>query len=326
MRAGSHTRVVGSARVALGLTVPIVVGAMTASLAGLLAPGTYAVETPNWAGQALGQDAVNLVVYPAMAVLAWRASRGSLRAYLWWLGATAYSAYSYLLYAGFVHFSGWFLVYVATFGSSTVALAVGVVALDARVLQARFRADGPVRPVGTVLAGLGVMFTLLWLSEVVPAMLAGDVPQGVVDAGLATNPVWVLDLGLVLPAMTATGVLLRRGRARGYLLAGPLLAFGVMMGMAIIGMLVALALRGGPVAVVPLALMGLVVVVEAGLMARFVRLLAPDVTLASVLSPRPDLPATDDTPRGQQRSSRSTHPVQRTPSTVAVDECQGSGW
>ncbi len=226
MRTAPRTPLPGSARLALGLTIPIAVGAMTASLAGILGAGTYAAETPNWAGQAVGQDAVNLVVYPVMVVLAWRASRGSVSAYLWWLGAAAYSTYSYLLYAGFVHFSGWFLVYVATFGSSAFALVAGAASLDASALRSRFRSDVPMRGVGTVLASLGVVFALLWLSEVVPATVSGSVPRAVVDAGLTTNPVWVLDLGLVLPAMIAGGLLLRRHRTPGYLLAGPLLASG----------------------------------------------------------------------------------------------------
>lgn len=262
----SGERLSRSARLALGLTVPIAVLAMTASLAGLLAPGTYAAETANWAGQAIGQDAVNLVIYPLTLVLAWRAARGSLVAYLWWLGAAAYSTYSYLLYAGFVHFSGWFLVYVGVFGLSTFALIAGLTAVDPARLRDHFTAEAPVTLVGRGLAVFGVMFALLWLTEIVPAALAGEIPQTVLEAGLVTNPVWMLDLGVVLPAMIAAGVLLARRRPLGFLLAGPLLAFAVLMGAAILGMFVALAVRGEPAAVVPMVLMGVVVAVEAALL------------------------------------------------------------
>lgn len=270
---------------ALGLTLPIMIGAVTASLAGMLGPGTYAAETANWAGQAVGQDAVNLGVYPVMLLLAWRASRGSFAAYVWWLGAVAYSAYSYLLYAGFVHFSGWFLLYVATFGLSTFALVTGVTALDPLRVRDGFSSSTPVNLVGTTLAGLGVMFALLWLSEIVPATLAGEVPSSVLDAGLATNPVWMLDLGLVLPAMVLGGIQLRRRRPLGYLLAGPLLAFGVLMGMAILGMLVALGVRGEPVAGAPLVLMGITVMGEALVLHRLLRAGPSGLDLAEVLRP-----------------------------------------
>jgi hypothetical protein len=50
-------------------------------LAGLLSDATYAAETSNWAAQAIGQDAVNvLLAYPALLVLAWLAAKGSLHA------------------------------------------------------------------------------------------------------------------------------------------------------------------------------------------------------------------------------------------------------
>lgn len=48
MRTSSNTTLPGSARLALALTVPIAIGAVTTSLAGLLAPGTYAFEAANW--------------------------------------------------------------------------------------------------------------------------------------------------------------------------------------------------------------------------------------------------------------------------------------
>lgn len=292
MRTGSEistaptVRVSGSALLALGLTVPIAIGAIVASLAGVTAAGTYAQESPNWAGQAVGQDVVNLVIYPMMLLVAWRASRGSAHAYVWWLGATVYSVYSYLLYAGFVHFSGWFLVYVVTFGASVFAAVAGAGALDPVKLKAGYRPDAPVMTIGGVLAGLGAVLALLWLSEIVPAVLAGDVPQSVIKAGLVTNPVWVLDLGVVLPAMIAGGLLLRRRRPAGYALAGPLLAFGIMMGIAIIGMLIALAVRGEPLAWVPLVLMGVTVLIEAAMLHRLQAALHPGTRLNDVLRSR----------------------------------------
>jgi hypothetical protein len=53
---------------------------------------------------------------------------------------------------------------------------------------------------------------------------------------LPVNPIHVLDLALVLPAMAATGVLLWMNRPPGFLFAVPLLMFGVAMDIAIIAM------------------------------------------------------------------------------------------
>lgn len=52
----------------------------------------------------------------------------------------------------------------------------------------------------------------LWLTGIVPAVL-GHRPQQVTDGlGVATNPVWVQDLGLWLPAAAVVGVALWRRR------------------------------------------------------------------------------------------------------------------
>ena len=55
-------------------------------------------------------------VFPAMLAALHFAFRGSARAGLVWLGLLIYVAYSYILYAFFVHFGPWFLVYVAVLG------------------------------------------------------------------------------------------------------------------------------------------------------------------------------------------------------------------
>ena len=72
-------------------------------------------------------------------------------------------------------------------------------------------------------------------------------PPSLAEAGLPTNPVHVLDLAIVLPAMIVTGVLLRRRRPLGLLLAPVLLVFAVAMGVAILVMFAFYALHHLPV-------------------------------------------------------------------------------
>lgn len=270
-------------RLLLWLSVPIAVGAIVASLAGLFVPSAYEAETANWAAQGRGQDAANLVLYPALLVLAWRAARGSLSAWLGWAGLLAYSAYSYLLYAGWVHFGGFFLLYVAVFGLSVYGLIGSLAVLDPVRVRAAFLPSAPTRRVGTVLAVLGAMFGLLWLSEIVPPTLDGTVPETITEAGLVSNPVWVLDLALVLPAMIVAGLLLRRGRPLGYLLAAPLLVFGIAMGTAIVGMFAALAIAGEAAAAAPAVLIVVVVAVEIAALVGLLRHRRADVTVVDVL-------------------------------------------
>lgn len=232
------------------------------------------------------------VAYPALLVLAWMAWRGSLRAYLVWLGVLAYSAYSYLLYAGFLHFSGWFLVYVAVLGLSVYALIGGLVALPAERVAAAFSDRAPVRLAGGLLVALGLAFAALWLAEIVPSALAGEPLPSATEAGLVTNPVHILDLAILLPAMVLTGVQLRRGRPVGYLLVVPLYGFGIVMSAAILGMFASLAVAAEPV-LVPVAVVMIVVAgVQVWVLARLLSTLSADVDVMAQLDRTPDRAAT----------------------------------
>jgi hypothetical protein len=98
-----------------------------------------------------------------------------------------------------------------------------------------------VRAASVFLAVVATLFYLSWLSEVVPALLAGDVPQSVTDNGTPTNGVHVLDLAWMLPAMVLTAVWLWRKRAIGYVLAGALLTFMPLLVLAIPSIIVFMA-------------------------------------------------------------------------------------
>ena len=45
---------------------------------------------------------------------------------------------------------------------------------------------------------------MLWLSELIPASLSGEVPKSVTDAGLWVNPIHVLDLAVLLPGLASS--------------------------------------------------------------------------------------------------------------------------
>lgn len=64
-----------------------------------------------------------------------------------------------------------------------------------------------------------------------------------VEAGLLTNPVHVLDLSLLLPGLLLSGISLLRRRPLGLLLSPLMLWFAALMVSAIGGMVLAMALR-----------------------------------------------------------------------------------
>jgi len=166
----------------LWLTIPIAILLAVAAGGGLFIKGLYR-DTPNLVTQAIGQDAITLVVaLPTLVISAFLTSRGSQRARLVWLGGLIYMVYTYVGYAFAVRFNSLFLVYVALLGCSTYALIGGLVATDWAGIKAGFTERTPVKAVSIYLAVTAALFYFLWLSEAVPASLTGNRPQSLIDA------------------------------------------------------------------------------------------------------------------------------------------------
>jgi len=254
------------------LTAPIAVLLTIAAGSELLFDGVFRGDATNLVAQAIGQDYVTLAVaLPALVISAVFISRGSERARLVWLGALAYVVYTYAIYAFHVRFNPLFLVYVALLGFSLYALIGSLATTDFRALKARFTQRTPTRAVSVFLAVMTVLFYLVWLGEVVPALVGGDVPKSVAEAGTPTGSAHVLDMAWMLPAMALTALWLWRGRAIAYALAGALLAFAALITLAIGAMMVAMSLYGQPVVIGMAAVFGLVSAVSLGMLIWYMR-------------------------------------------------------
>jgi hypothetical protein len=187
------------------------------SVVGLVAADRiYGLETAILADAAMAQDAVNLIfVAPLTVVLALRVRAGSLRAYLCWLGCLTFTIYNYAIYAFSIHFGPLFLPWLLVLGLSFYALVGSLATTDLSAVKDRF--TGRALPVtGWVLIGMAALFMMLWLREIVPDLAAGTASRSASDWNTPTNPVHVLDLAFLLPAVLTSGVLLLRRRPLGY--------------------------------------------------------------------------------------------------------------
>jgi hypothetical protein len=219
----------------LWLSVAAALLAIAGSIIGLSVRSIYAGLTPAFLPQALAQDIANLaLIAPLWLLLAALALRGSLRAYLLWLGVLAFTVYNYVIYTFSIPFGPLFLLWVAVFGMSLYALIGGVAAVDHRAVMSAFTSRRATLATAWVLIITALLFGLLWLSEDVPALLSGARPQSLIDMALPTNPVHILDLAFFLPAVIATGVLLIKQRPLAYTLAPTFILFLILTGIPIL--------------------------------------------------------------------------------------------
>ena len=256
---------------AIAAAFPLALLVTATSLGGLLLPSTYARETANWAAQAVGQDWVDLLfAVPWLVIAGAIALRGSRTALPLLAGGYAYTAYQFAIYGFAVHFNALFLVYCAALGVSSFAFA-GLAAALSKHDGGPIGERVPVRLTGGFLIAVGIVFALLWLSEIVPALLHGGTPRSTAEAGAITNPVHVMDLAVVLPAHVACGVSLLRRRPFGRAFAPVLLSFGVLMSLSIAGMMVVMRIRGEAAALPVVVALAAVSAASAAILAAYLR-------------------------------------------------------
>ncbi len=255
----------------LWLTLPIAILLLIAAGGGVFMDGLYR-DAPYFVAQARGQDLVNLVlVLPTLVVTAILAYLGSPRAHVIRLGVLIYLVYSYVIAAFSVKFNTLFLVYVALLGCSLYALIGGIVTSSMSGKQEWFTAKIPVKFASIYLAVLAILFYSLWLSETVPALVAGKLPLSVQDNGTATNAVHVLDMAWILPAFGITAVSLWRKQRLGYILAGAILSYIVLLVSAILSMVGFMARDGQPIVVPQVVIFGTLFATTLGTLIWYMR-------------------------------------------------------
>src|SRR5574340_71803 len=229
------------------LSIAAAILAIIGSIVALTVPAIYSPLTAAFYPQAIAQDVANLaVVSPLWLIVAILALRGSLRAYMLWLGVLAFTVYNYVIYTFAIPFGPLFPLWLAVLALALWALIGGAVSADHEAAQRAYKNSTAVRVAAWSLIVVGILFALLWLSEDVPALLAGRTPQSVLDMAIPTNPVHVLDLAFFLPAAILIGLWLLRQRPVAFTLAPAFILFLILTGVPILLTPVLQAARGEP--------------------------------------------------------------------------------
>lgn len=232
-------------RIVTILTLLLAASLAVVSIFGAFVPGTYAREAASLAVQGQGQDLVNLfLAVPLLVVSLLLVRRGSRAALMIYAGTVLYILYSFVIYALGIHFNSLFLVYCLILGLSLYAFVLIVIEMSKMDVKSWFGPKIPVRLIGIYLMVISAMFYLLWLKDVVPALLNHTVPKTVSDYQLLVNPVHVIDMAVALPGLVIVALLLMRKKRLGYILTPAALVFVIIQAIALVGMAVMLKVEG----------------------------------------------------------------------------------
>ena len=129
--------------IAYATTIATVGLAAVASWAGAFVPGLYAEDALAVAMR--GQDVATLIVLPLLIIALHRMKRGSPRATVVSIGLLGYLLYTYAGAAFAYRFNRLFLVYIAAFSLSAIAVWTALSGLHPVEMQRRFGTGAPRR-------------------------------------------------------------------------------------------------------------------------------------------------------------------------------------
>jgi hypothetical protein len=226
-------------------TIAIALLVAVTAIAGLYWPATYARETPYSRAGGYASDIVDLfLVVPVLLISGILGYRGSVPARLVWLGTQGYLLYNFVIYAFGVHFNALFLIYCATLGLCVYATVFSVRFIPIEQVAQAYAPRAPRKTIAIVFLVLAIPTAAFDLRDDIAAILAGRVPQDILEANQPVNFVHVLDLVFLLPALCITAVLLFRRKASGYALAPALLTLLAIMSMELVSIVTVMGRKG----------------------------------------------------------------------------------
>lgn len=230
-------------------------------------PGFYNAETINWRVQSIGQDGVNLfIILPFLMATATAAHNGNETGLQMWGGTVFYLAYTFAIYCFDIRFNSLFVPYCLLLGLSMYSSLYFLLSQKRKQRSGKRAVTSAEKAAGIYFLIIAVLFYCLWLSEIIPATAQGLPPESLVETGLPSNPVHVLDLAVCLPGIFITGIGVLRQYRFALRLIPAVLVFFILMDAAIALMAAFMKYRSvtNDVAVIPI--MSVLAVLSAGLL------------------------------------------------------------
>ena len=211
--------------------------------------GIYQNDSVSAAAQVIAQDIVTLALgIPMLLISLFLARKGSLKGRLLLTGTIGYFLYSYMSYAFLCMYSSLFLVYVVLMSTSLFAFIMCVMTFDIAALKNAFSTKLPVRFIGGFQLFIAFMLFMMWLGRIVPPLIAGNIPLGLEH--YSTLVIQAMDLGIIVPVATLSGIMLIKKKNLGYLLSSIIIIKGLTMLTALTAMIIGMINAGVKVSIV----------------------------------------------------------------------------
>jgi len=252
------------------LTIILIFSLTMISYSGVFVPTTYERDSTSMAVQGIGQDMVNLfIVVPLLIVFLIMIQKLGKKSYYIFTGILFYILYSFIIYSFGVHFNRLFLFYCLTLGSALYVFILMNSELNRIKVEQRFSDAIPRWHIGIFLIFIALVFYFLWLKDIIPAILNNTIPKELID--MQVNPVHVLDISIVLPALITNAILLIKKQKLGYILTPVFLVFIIILAFALIAMVIMLKLKGVSNETSSIGFFALLIIISSILLTRFFR-------------------------------------------------------
>ena len=239
------------------------VAAAIASIAGFV-PALYR-DPKVVIAQSHGFDLGNLIAVLVLGLgLTWSA-RGSVRGRLIATGALGYLLYSFVTYAFLIVLNAATVLYIAVLGFGVWSFITGLAAVDDQKADQLAAGHLYQRLTAVFMIVIAALFALTWLREISASVVSGKLPAALEAAGWPMNPVYVLDLGFVVPLAVLGGLRLLRRKPGGARLVVPFLVFLPLLSISVLLMTVFMAIDGQPLAMPLIAIFGVALALSAAL-------------------------------------------------------------
>jgi hypothetical protein len=239
------------------------VAAAIAAVAGFI-PGVYR-DPQAVIAQSHGFDIGDLIAVLVLGLgLTW-STRGSVRGRLVAIGALVYLLYSFVTYAFLIVLNAATVLYIAVLGFGVWSFITGFAAVEDRKADQLTTGLLFKRLTAGFMIVIAALFALTWLREIAGSVFSGQLPAALAAAGWPMNPVYVLDLGLVIPAAMLGGFRLLRGKRGGARVAVPFLIFLPLLSTSVLLMTIFMAIDGQPLAIPLIVIFGVAVAVSTAL-------------------------------------------------------------